>query len=240
MAEFKNKEEYDKWKAQRLKNISEKEKEIKNAENYVSVQDEKGGSRQFKRISIISILFISLISLFGYMYYYYSYSYQPKKVVEDFLQATRLHDIEKICNLMTVCIDERILINLIDWKIINEKREPAKKVKLDLSEEAYKRDIEDALRLFKYNSFEDLIKSFNSYKSYEDWYAYKTILIEPLKEAGNYYYIKPYDIEYLIDITATDQLGIELKKKYVISLVRRGGKWDLDGKWKVTTFGERL
>lgn len=248
MPEFKSKGEYEKWKSEKLKSLSDKEKQLKDTEGNISVQKNNKnaiGKNKIKWVAIISILSIIILGSLSYFYNYYSYSYQPRKIAEEYLKAIQLHDLEKIGKL---CLSkDSILINLLDWKFVHKKSIP-KKAKLDLSEEAWKKEIELqkemelAVTAFQRVSgyslpLPDLTKA--EYKDYGVWLDNKLRIYKPFKEDGNYYYIMKPKIEYLLDITATNKLGTELKKKYILVLYRQGGKWNFDGDWKVLKFEER-
>ena len=84
MPNFRNKEEYEKWKTERLKNIPEKVKELKNSENDVPpVQEDKKKFRySLKKVLSVSVLFIIVFGSLSYLYDIFYY--QPKKVAIDF------------------------------------------------------------------------------------------------------------------------------------------------------------
>ncbi len=91
MSNFKNKEEYEKWKAERLKTISEKKTKLKNSENDVPVQkDNKRSRNKLKRVLIFSVLLIVILGSLSYLYYFYRY--QPKKVYPKY----QLHQPKKV------------------------------------------------------------------------------------------------------------------------------------------------
>jgi hypothetical protein len=246
VAQFKNREEYERWKKEKQKgNQITATPDMKEGEKTADNRPEnsrpaKKGSKKGLLIFLAVILFI-LVALVPSYWYFNSY-YQPKQVAEEYLKATQLHDFTKIKKLSALSEDS-ILINLIDWKFINRTSIPAEKKRLDLSNEAWQKDVALALTAFQETSVDslplpDLLKA--EYKDYDVWFEHRLKTYKPVKEEdGNYYYNETPKIEYLIDLTATNKLGTELKKKYILVVDRWGGTWSLTGDWRVIKFEER-
>lgn len=240
MPKFSNKEEYEKWKTERLQKISESKEEIESSENNISIEEDKKTMRS--KLGLVSIISIFSIIVICSSYYYVSYHYQPKHIAEDYLKAIQLHDIEKMQKLG---IDSYlwkydVLINLLDWKFINAKYKPQKKVLIDLSETAFKRERESQYLWHKDLSDQKYLEEWKqtyAEENYEKWKSEKIANYikddKAFEDNGNYYYIEDRWITYLVDITAANKIGSEIKKKYLLTVRRQ------DGQWKVSGFCDR-
>lgn len=246
MPEFKSKEEYEKWKIEKQKEQQQKisidtTKEVKQSDTMNNKSPHAGEKSSKKRVFVFLAVGLILLVPAIILSWYYISSYQPKRVADEYLKAIQLHDISKIEKLSGISKDS-ILINLLDWKFIDKKRIPSRKVNLDLSEEAWRKEVQLALTAFQESSVDflplpDLIKAES--KDYGVWFDNRLRIYKPFKEDGNYYYIESPKVEYQLDITATNKLGAELKKKYILVVDRWGGKWHFGGEWKVIKFEER-
>ena len=219
------------------------EKKKKEEEAYIVMQQEIRGKepREKKRwtkgrkVATLLVSFIVIAGFLIYLYYYYNYSYQPHKIAEEYLKAVQLHDYATIKKISSISEDS-ILINLIDWQFVHKNNIPSEKTKIDLSEDAWRKEVELALTAFQVSSvsflpFPDLI--LNGYKDYNVWFDNRLKLYKAFNEGENYFYIKSPIVEYLLDITATNKLGTELRKKYIL-LLNKG-----DAGWIVIEFKER-
>lgn len=189
-----------------------------------------------KWIVVIVLVSFASIAIFSYLYID---KYRPKSIAEEYLKAVQLHDIKKLVSISsTPSVSDTLLINLINWKFIDAKKISKTKERLDLSEESFKDEVKDFLRLNKKDSVEDLpdfLKDFkNRLKNYDAWRTDEIKTHKAFEENGNYYYYTDIpQIEYLLDITATNRLGMELRKKYILLVAKES-----DG-WKVKEFRER-
>lgn len=234
MPKFQNREEYEKWKSEKIKNTEKKvAEEIKQdgiETNTEKTQETKEPFAVKKRFSFKKAV-TATIFIITSIYLYTSY-YQPKKVAEDYLKAIRLYDYKKIfelssTELLTAYDTKGILINLIDWKFIDKEKISTEKVYLDLSEKAFEEDIKTWLEIYKVDSVNNLPDfDRDRLKSYDVWRAHEIEDYKPLEEGGKYYYYKDVDrVECLVDITNTNKLGMVLKHKYILAVEKEHGKW---------------
>lgn len=239
MAKFQNREEYEKWKKEKEKAKQEPIAITEQPRNQADKGEEvKSPPKPLQKKKPWYIVFGSLVAVFiiiAATYNFYKYNYKPKKVAEAYLKAVQLHDYETIKREYMVGSSD-VLINLISWSFIDTKKIFNIKKPLDLSEEEYYRDLKYYLALYNVNSSEDLpYESFKQdYKSYDTWRSGRIKTFDPFKEDGNYYYIASPKVEYLLDITATNKLGAELKKKYILGVTMWSGN-----EWSVSKFEER-
>lgn len=128
---------------------------------------------------------------------------------------------------------------MIDWKFIDKKKISKEKKELDLSEEVFNKWIKSMLELEKKDSVDDLlllklIKTEFKGSNYEAWRSNEIKYNKAFEEDGKYYYYQKINrVEYLVDITCTNKLGMTLKNKYIIVVEKESDKW------KIKDFYER-
>jgi hypothetical protein len=211
------------------------------------------GMRKAKYIGLV----LSILSVFLFLGFCSSSPFdKPKRIAEEYLKAIQIQDYPKILALSEMqlvgsYVDKGILINLVDWKFIHQKKISSELKELDLSREAFD-------NLCKTIIFADKVKSINDSKIFkqvlemgrmvgelypeintdDDYGAWRAFTIHAKeafrKDDGYYYYDKTQKVEYLLDITCTNKLGMQLKKKYML-VVQKDDK----GEWKVIEFAER-
>ncbi len=246
MPKFQNREEYERWKSEKLKN-KEGNKSVDKEQITNAVENQENQTtkkvqpfRLSKKWIIVVIAILVSFTSIAIFLYLYIYDYKPRSIAEKYLKVVQLHDFEKIMDISlrkarSDALSDGILINLIDWKFIDSQKITNRKEKLGLSEEAFERDVKSVLDLYKADSVKNLPDHRkDQFKDYEAWKSYYIRIVEAFKENGNYYFY--YDIpqiEYLLDITATNKLGMELKKKYILRVEKQ------DDGWKVVKFDER-
>ena len=192
LAIFSNKEEYYKWKAEKLKpkqepivsveqqdnktednktednktedNKTEDNKTEDKNQKTISVSPEKQNTPHIELTVIVMVLIIGLVGYINYANYQ-----KPKQIAEQYLKAIQLHDYEEMFKLSEgAARTGNVLINLIDWKFINTKK------------------------------------------------------IDNVQE------------EYVLNISASNKLGMELKMKFIMVV-----KKSVVDEWHVTRFEER-
>lgn len=241
MADFDNRKDYEAWKAKKVASQNEKDTSIDItpddvSDNSISPKAHYTTKNQMILYLVATIIFVAIAM--G-AYYYWSTVYQPKSVVAKYLKSVQLHDYDTLKGLEFGAknfVIDGVLINLIDWKIVGSKSFSTTKVMVDVSEGYFNSQLKTFLDVYHVNStsefpYEKMKKEFSSYDA---WRSSKTAGLQ--EENGTYYFIsdKP-EVEYLIDITAANALGIELKKKYLLRVRYEG----YSNGWKVIMFDER-
>jgi hypothetical protein len=126
MPKFTSREEYEKWKAEKI-NEDKRKKEIEEAkrterkEKFQKIRDTL--SRLDRKKLILVLVAIVTISV---LIYSYAYIYKPKNVAEQYLEATQLHDFETLGKLSSYLhlldLEKKgVLINLINWQFVDKK-----------------------------------------------------------------------------------------------------------------------
>lgn len=239
MARFQNRAEYEKWKEEKTKpkqepiaiteepnSQAEKEEEAKSPSK--PLPKKKSWYIIFGSLAAVVIIEAIVVASFNF----YEYHYKPKKVAEAYLKAIQLHDYEGLVKLSSGAGYD-VLINLIGWSFVDEKKIAHMKNLLDVSEETYNKNLALYLDIYKVTSADAHDSLKEEYKSYDSWRSRQLQIFKPIEEAGSYYYFSDEPaLEYLLDITVTNKLGMELKKKYILLVEKLTD-------WKVTKFEER-
>jgi hypothetical protein len=235
MTTFKNKSENEGWECEKINGTSHNEMDLKGEVDNTSFQNSnktKKGRSKLKWISIILILSIITLSSLSYLNYQYSYSYLPHKVAEEYLNAIQMQDLtttEKMWGLS----GDSILDNLIDWEFADKRSIPSEKIEINLSEEAWKEEVEFALIAFRASSVDSLPLPeiiINGYRNYGVWFGNQSKSYKVFQEDGNYYYYTVPKVEYLLDIAGSNKIGMELRKNFILTV----DKWNKG--WEVTEF----
>lgn len=248
MPQFSSKEEYEAWKAKRQEEILRKSSSPSENVSSPSHQDSSFSSSQKQnannknnRKKLIAVLVILVTSfIIAIPSYYYLNIYQPRKIAEDYLKAVQLHDYEKLIKIEGAgksSLRDGVLINLINWNFIDKKTSTKNKINLNLTGERYDRDLKIYFDLYKVTSVDDFPHEHlkQEYRDYNTWRSYNISVFEAFEENGDYYYYSDRRrVEYLLDLTATNKLGMELKKKYMLTVEKNHRS-----EWKVIAFDER-
>lgn len=237
MPKFKSREEYERWKSEKLENKGEyKSANAEKLENNITNETDMIGGKtpqyQFSMIFSkkgIIILILMVISLL--VPFWYSKHYQPRKVAEEYLKAIQRQDIDKMHKIgfLAAVKSKGILINLLNWNFIDEKRTDHRKEMLDLSKEEYERSLKQELEIHKVDSVDKLPHEYlkEEYKSYETWRSSQIKTFNAFEENNVfYYYDNTPQVEFLLDIAFTNKLGMELKKKYIL-IVKKYERWEV-------------
>jgi len=243
MAKFQNREEYEKWKEEKTKPKQDPSAITEQVDSQAEKgEEDKSPSKppSIKKSWYTTVgSFTAAILIIVATYNFYEHHYKPKKVAEAYLKAVQLHDYKRLFELSSGAafkgVLDGVLINLIGWNFVDEKKISNMKKPLDVSEETYNKNLALYLEISKVTSADALPYDWlkEEYKSYDLWRSKQLQRFEPIEEAGRYYYFSDEPaFEYLLDITATNKLGTELKKKYIL-LVEKTTDWE------VTKFEER-
>jgi len=235
MTIFKNKTEIGEWEHEKINDTSQNNMDCKGEVGNILLQEniktQKNRSK-LKWISIIFTLSSIILSSLIYLNYHYSNSYLPHKVAEEYLSAIQIHDFTKVEEMWDLSKDS-IRGNLIDWEFAQEKNIPSGKVKINLSKEAWKKEVKFALIAFRSSSLDflplpDII--INGYREYGVWFDNQIKSHKVFQEDGHYYYVTVPQVEYLLDIAGSNKSGEKLRKKYILTV----DKWNKG--WEVTEF----
>jgi len=229
MAKFQSYEEYEKWKEGKIKS-NQKSTAITEQPWQIS----PCRPQRKKKFWYIALSSLAVVIIIFAAYNFYENHYTPKKIAEGYLKAIQLHDYENMSKLSSG-VRSNVLINLISWNFVDSKKISSIKKPLDISESQYNELLKLALEAYNVTSADALpLESLREYlKSYNSWRTQQLETFKPIEEGGSYYYYSRPALEYLLDITASNKLGIELKKKYILRVEK-----NFTG-WKITKFDER-
>ena len=193
-----------------------------------------------KQLKIIILILVVILFSAASIYLFRNINL-PKKIATEYLKAIQMHNDKKLTKLsspenLRELYKKGELINLMDWKFINKKKIKKEKLRLDLSERAFKEWLKRIRGAETGHTIIEIYKSkYETDNYYEAWRLGQIEDKKAFKEEGNFYYYKPINrVEYLLDITCTNKLGMRLKHKYILVLEK-----DYLGKWKVIKFNER-